>query len=76
MSVASWAKSRWVVVPGAMLAVTLLVPAVNQLFGFGQLHWQDIAISVGAGFLTLLVLEALKAFFFKTSRRPIHLFSK
>ncbi len=60
----------------AMLAVTLLVPAVNQLFGFGQLHWQDIAISVGAGFLTLLVLEALKAFFFKSSRRPIHLFSK
>jgi Ca2+-transporting ATPase len=60
----------------AMLAVTLFVPAVNQLFGFGQLHWQDITIAVGAGFLTLFILEAMKAFFFKSSRRPIHFLSK
>ncbi|WKA25525.1 cation-translocating P-type ATPase [Bradyrhizobium roseum] len=43
-----------------ILAVTLLWPAVNQLFGFGPLHANDLALTLGAGFVSLLALEMLK----------------
>ncbi len=55
-----------------MLAITLLVPAVTELFGFGPLHWPDIAIAIGAGILTLLVLEGVKAIFLNSPSRPVH----
>ncbi len=52
---------RWVLlVVTVMLAVTLLVPVVRQMFRFGPLHLDDIAITVAAGLLTIGILEAMK----------------
>jgi Ca2+-transporting ATPase len=52
---------RWVlVVVTVMLAVTLLVPPVRQMFRFGPLHVDDIAITVAVGVLTIGILEAMK----------------
>jgi Ca2+-transporting ATPase len=52
---------RWVLlVVTVMLAVTLLVPAVRQMFRFGPLHLDDIALTGAVGVLTIGILEALK----------------
>ncbi len=45
-----------------MLAMTLLWPVTRDLFRFGPLHWDDLAISFGAGVLALVCLEGLKPF--------------
>ncbi|MFZ2158790.1 MAG: cation-translocating P-type ATPase [Bradyrhizobium sp.] len=52
----------WVllVVP-VMLGVTLLVPSVSALFRFGPLHLDDLALTLGAGIVVLVALEALKS---------------
>jgi P-type Ca2+ transporter type 2C len=44
----------------AMLAVTLLWPFARGLFRFGPLHWDDLALTLGAGAVVLVVLEVLK----------------
>ena len=44
----------------AMLGVTLLWPFASALFRFGPLHWDDLALTLGAGALVLVVLEAAK----------------
>ncbi len=55
------AALRWVLPAVAlMLAGTLLVPFVRHLFRFGPLHLNDIAVVLGAGILTLVILELLK----------------
>ena len=43
-----------------MLAGTLLVPMVRDLFRFGPLHWDDLLVSLGAGVAALALLELLK----------------
>jgi P-type Ca2+ transporter type 2C len=43
-----------------MLAATLLVPFVADLFRFGPLHADDLSITLGAGVVVLVVLELLK----------------
>jgi len=43
-----------------ILAVSLLWPLVSHLFRFGPLHPDDLALTVGAGALVLVVLEVLK----------------
>jgi Ca2+-transporting ATPase len=43
-----------------MLSVTLLFPPVSALFRFGPLHPDDLALTLGAGIVVLVVLEALK----------------
>jgi len=45
----------------AMLALTLLWPFARQLFRFGPLHADDLALTVGAGVGVLVFLESLKA---------------
>jgi Ca2+-transporting ATPase len=52
---------RWVL-PGVamMLAVTLLVPFAQRMFRFGPLHIDDIAVTIGAGILTIVILDAAK----------------
>jgi P-type Ca2+ transporter type 2C len=52
----------WVllVVP-TMLGLTLLWPFARGLFRFGPLHWDDLALTLGAGALVLVGLELLKA---------------
>ncbi len=42
------------------LSLTLLWPYASALFRFGPLHLDDLAITLGAGFLALVVLELLK----------------
>ena len=43
-----------------MLAATLLIPFVSDLFRFGSLHADDLLLTLGAGAFVLLVLELLK----------------
>jgi Ca2+-transporting ATPase len=43
-----------------ILALTLLWPVANRLFDFGPLHADDLALTLGAGVVALLVLEILK----------------
>jgi hypothetical protein len=44
-----------------MLAATLLIPFVSNLFRFGPLHSDDLLITPGAGVVVLVVLELSKA---------------
>ncbi|MFZ1101417.1 MAG: cation-translocating P-type ATPase [Hyphomicrobiaceae bacterium] len=44
----------------AMLSLTLLSPLASNLFRFGPLHWDDLAVTLGAGLLVLVVLELFK----------------
>ena len=44
----------------AVLAATLTVPAIRDLFRFGPLHWDDLLISLGTASVALVGLEALK----------------
>mgnify|MGYP003510011669 CR=1 FL=1 len=46
---------------GLLLSVTLLFPPASRLFRFGPLHLDDLALTLGAGMIVLVVLEALKA---------------
>jgi Ca2+-transporting ATPase len=43
-----------------MLGLTLLWPLVSDLFRFGSLHLDDLALTLGAGVLVLVFLELLK----------------
>jgi Ca2+-transporting ATPase len=56
----NWAL-RWVLLAVAgVLALTLLWPFATDLFRFGPLHSDDIALTLGAGIAVLVVLEILK----------------
>ena len=44
----------------AMLAATLLWPTARDLFRFGLLHADDLALTVGAGLMVLVTLELIK----------------
>ena len=44
----------------AMLALTLGWPTARDLFRFGPLHADDLAVTVGVGLVVLLVLELAK----------------
>jgi cation transport ATPase len=51
---------RWLATVTVILALTMLWPFANQLFAFGPLHADDLALALGAGVIALLVLEVLK----------------
>jgi Ca2+-transporting ATPase len=44
----------------AMLALTMLWPAARRMFRFGPLHLDDLSITLAAGVVLLVALEALK----------------
>ena len=44
----------------AILALSLLWPFASKLFGFGPLHADDLALTLGAGIIALIALELLK----------------
>jgi Ca2+-transporting ATPase len=51
----------WVLlVVAVILAVTLLWPFASDLFRFGPLHLDDLALTIGAGAVVLIALEFLK----------------
>ncbi len=53
---------RWVLLSVAvMLGVTLSWPFASNLFRFGPLHWNDLAVTLGAGIVVLVVLEFAKS---------------
>ena len=53
----------WIIAAvAAILALSLLVPALRSLFSFGPLHWDDLSLTLGAAATILVVLELTKAF--------------
>jgi Ca2+-transporting ATPase len=52
-----------------LLSAILLVPSLADLFRFGPLHLHDLALTLGAGFVTLLVMDFLKHWRLKTIGR-------
>lgn len=51
----------WVLLAvAALLSLTLLWPSARGLFRFGPLHLGDLAVTLGAGVLVLVLLEVLK----------------
>jgi len=53
-----------------MLAATLLIPFVSDLFRFGPLHADDLLLVFGAGAAVLVVLELLKPLWRAAFERP------
>ena len=43
-----------------ILSLSLLWPAASALFRFGPLHADDLALTLAAGVVVLIVLETLK----------------
>jgi Ca2+-transporting ATPase len=52
----------------ATMSLTMLYPAARNLFGFGPLHADDLAVVFAAGVLVFVVLDGLK-FLYARSRR-------
>ncbi len=53
----------------AVLSLSLLWPFAQGLFRFGPLHVDDLAVTVGAGVLLLVVLEVVKPFWWQQNLR-------
>ncbi len=51
------------------LGLSLAWPFARHLFRFGPLHADDIALTLGAGVLALVVLDLLKSFWFRSAVR-------
>ena len=47
-------------VVAAILSLSLLWPFAIKLFAFGPLHADDLALTLGAGIIALIILELLK----------------
>ena len=46
----------------ALLGLCLAVPPLRELFRFGKLHFDDMAVTIGSALLILVALELLKPF--------------
>ena len=55
-----------------MLSLTLLWPFARELFRFGPLHADDLAVTVGAGIGVLVLLEVLKFPYMRWRQRSNH----
>ena len=53
----------------AMLSLTLLWPFARGLFRFGPLHVDDLAVTLGAGIVVLVLLESLKLLYARWRQR-------
>jgi Ca2+-transporting ATPase len=61
----------WLLLGGVSLLLGIAVfwrPA-QSLFHFGKLHWNDLAVCLGVGVVSLVGLEAIKSRFFKIVSR-------
>jgi Ca2+-transporting ATPase len=56
----NWTLAVVLAAVAAILALTLLWPFASKLFGFGPLHVDDLALTLGAGIIVLVSLEILK----------------
>jgi len=52
-----------VVMTAAILAVIIVWPPARDLFHFGPLHGDDLAVALGSGIAVLLLLELAKKLF-------------
>lgn len=60
---------RWILLlVGAIMAASLLVPRLSELFRFGPLHRDDLAMAFGAGLAVLILLELAKPLWRKSLR--------
>jgi len=57
----------------AVLSLSLLWPFARNLFSFGPMHMDDLALTVGAGAVLLVVLQLAKPFWWRTFKelRPV-----
>ncbi len=60
-------RSLWVLFGGVsvLLSLAMYWPPVRTLFSFGQPQWDDFGVALGAGVLSLVLLEALKSRWFR-----------
>lgn len=63
-------RSLWILfsVVVALLLMAVYWPPAQVLFRFGRLHWDDLAISLAAGLVSILLLEALKSRWFHLTK--------
>jgi len=60
---------RWILLAvGAIMAASLLVPWLSELFRFGALHRDDLALAFGVGLAVLVILELVKPLWRKALR--------
>jgi Ca2+-transporting ATPase len=52
----------------AVLALALFFPPAREIFRFGRLHWDDLSVCVIVGAANLILLEKLKAFWFRAGQ--------
>lgn len=62
-------RSLWLLLGGVsmLLAIALFWQPARLMFHFGKLHWDDLGICAAAGFMSLIVLEAVKSRWFHRS---------
>jgi Ca2+-transporting ATPase len=69
-------RALWILLGtvSAVMAIAIVWPPARTLFHFDRLHWDDLAICAGVGVSSLLVLEAMKSWWFHApaSRPPAH----
>ncbi len=65
-------RSLWILLGSvtAVLAMAVYWPPARDLFGFGHLHWDDLAVCAVAGAGGLLLLEAIKSKWFRIGCSP------
>ena len=64
-------RSLWILLGCVigLLAVAIYWPPARNLFGFGRLHWHDLAVCALAGAAGLLLLEQIKSKWFGISSK-------
>jgi Ca2+-transporting ATPase len=62
-------RALWILLAGVLSLLGLAVywPPAQSLFHFGKLHWNDLAVCLAVGAVSLVGLEALKSRLFKTA---------
>jgi Ca2+-transporting ATPase len=51
-----------------VLALALFFPPARAIFRFGRLHWDDLSVCLIVGVANLILLEKLKAFWFRAGQ--------
>jgi Ca2+-transporting ATPase len=61
-------RALWILLGGvlSLLGVAVYWQPAQSLFHFGRLHWNDLAVCLAVGAVSLVGLEALKSRLFKT----------
>ena len=64
-------RALWILLGGvlSLLGVAVYWQPAQSLFHFGKLHWNDLAICLAVGTVSLVGLEALKSRLFRTRNR-------